>query len=40
MIIAVLHVTAQYNLETHNVIVKMSGSLKVLKVWGYVPEQI
>jgi hypothetical protein len=32
MIIAVLHVTAHYNLETRNVIVKMSGSPKVLKV--------
>jgi len=32
MIIAVHHVTAHYNLETHNVVVKMSGSPKVLKV--------
>jgi hypothetical protein len=32
MIIAVHCVTAHYNLETHNVIVKMSGSPKVLKV--------
>jgi len=32
MIIAVLHVTAHYNLETHDVIVEMSGSLMVLKV--------
>jgi len=31
MIIAALHVTTHHNLETHNVIVKMSGSLKVLK---------
>jgi len=31
MIIAALHVTTHYNLETHNIIVKISGSPKVLK---------
>ena len=31
MIIAALHVTTHYNLETRIVIVKMSGSPKVLK---------